>query len=74
MVSEDAVYRALRNVIEPGLAETVVNLGLIYRVHLQSPGSRHSRDDPAGSSLPTHGRDRSACPTGGAGLARGHAG
>ena len=38
MVSEDAVYQALRNVIEPGLAETVVDLGLIYRVRLQPPG------------------------------------
>ena len=31
MVSEDTVYQALGNVIEPGLAETVVDLGLIYR-------------------------------------------
>ena len=38
MVSEDAVYEALGNVIEPGLAETVVDLGLIYRVRLQSHG------------------------------------
>ena len=38
MVSEDAVNQALGNVIEPGLAETVVDLGLIYRVRLQSPG------------------------------------
>ena len=38
MVSEDAVYQALRTVIEPGLAETVVDLGLIYRVRLQSLG------------------------------------
>lgn len=38
MVSEDTVYQALGTVIEPGLAETVVDLGLIYRVRLQSPG------------------------------------
>jgi len=38
MVSEDAVYQALRSVIEPGLAETVVDLGLIYCVRLQPPG------------------------------------
>ena len=38
MVSEDAVYQALRQVIEPGLAETVVDLGLIYRVQLRSRG------------------------------------
>jgi len=38
MVSEDAVYQALRSVIEPGLAETVVDLGLVHRVRLQSPG------------------------------------
>lgn len=38
MVSEDAVSHALRNVIEPGLAETVVDLGLIYRVRVQSCG------------------------------------
>ena len=38
MVSEESVYQALGTVIEPGLAETVVDLGLIYRVRLQSPG------------------------------------
>ena len=38
MVSEYAVYQALSRVIEPGLAETVVDLGLIHRVRLQSPG------------------------------------
>lgn len=38
MVSEDAVYQALRSVIEPGLAESVVDLGLIYRVRLQLRG------------------------------------
>jgi metal-sulfur cluster biosynthetic enzyme len=38
MVSEDTVYQALGNVVEPGLAETVLDLGLIYRVRLQSHG------------------------------------
>ena len=38
MVSEDAVYQALRTVIEPGLDETVVDVGLIYRVQLRSRG------------------------------------
>ena len=38
MVGEDAVYQALHTVIEPGLAETIVDLGLTYRVRLQAPG------------------------------------
>jgi len=38
MVSEDVVYQALRSVIEPGLAETIVDLGLIYCVRLRSRG------------------------------------
>ena len=35
-VDEETVYRALRGVFDPGLAEPIVDLGLVYGVRVQS--------------------------------------
>ena len=35
-VDEETIYRALRSVCDPGLAEPIVDLGLVYGVRVQS--------------------------------------
>ena len=56
--SEEEVREALKDVVDPELGIDVVNLGLIYGIHIDDAEHRHHRHDADLGGLPADRRHR----------------